>query len=284
MANIRIISNADFDSATLTSSLAMAANAPITNLQIGLRAKVARTASVASWTISGVYPDAKSVSAVSLYKHNFSSLATMTVQLYSDTALTIQKGATFTATLGGVAKEFGLAFQPAGWGLGGVIWGGATFDAWPASYFTTWFTTVEAVMGFKITITDAGAATYLEIGRIYMGDYWSPSVNVSYGATMGWQEQSKQFRTDGGSLRTEGYEPYRTFDLAFDVLNEAERAELLTMIRKLGMRKDFFMSVAPTAGGNLENDYTSAVKLTSMPKFSTPYYDNYTTNITLEEV
>ena len=286
MANMRIISNVDFDSATLTSSPACGANTPVTNLQVGLRAKVARVTGT-SWAISGVYPSAKLVSAVSLYKHNFSSSATMSVKLYSDAALTGQIGSTYTANLGGVAKQWGVDFAiPAGWGNGGEAWGGVIFDAWPASYFTLWLpAAVAGVMGFKIEIADTGGSSYLEIGRVYMGAAWSPAVNCSYGLTMAWQEQSKQFRTDGGSLRTEGNEPFRTFNFQLDTLTAEERATLVNLFRKLGLRKDFFVSFFPTAGGDLETDYTAAVKITNMPAINTPYFNNYATDsIQIQEV
>jgi len=285
MANVRIITNLDFDTATLSSSPACATNAPVTNLQIGLRAKIARINTTGPWTISGVYPTAKRISAVSLYKHNFSSLAAMTLKLYRDVALTSQIGSDYTVTLGGVLQEFGLAFQPLGWGGAGYKYGGETFELWPASYFTQWLpSAVDAVMGFKIIISDSGASSYLEMGRIYMGDYWSPTTNISYGMNMGWQEESSQFRTDGGSLRTEGYEPYRSFDMDFSILSPNERAELAVLFRRIGLRKDFFISVYPEAGGDIERDYTSAVKLTSMPSLSADFFNNYTTSLTLEEV
>jgi hypothetical protein len=285
MANLRLITNLDFDSATLSSSPACVTNAPVTNLQIGLRAKVARIGTTGPWTISGVYASAKRVSAVSVYKHNFTSLAVLTLKLYRDAALTSQIGSDYTATLGGTLQEFGLAFQPLGWGGSGYKYGGETFESWPASYFTIWLNaSVDAVMGFKITITDSGASSYLEAGRIYIGDYWTPAVNASYGAKMGWKEQSRQFRTDGGSLRTEGYEPYRSFSLAFDTLNEEERAEITNTFRRLGLRKDFFMSIYPTEGGEREKDHTAAVKFVSMPDVAAPYFENFTTDIQLEEV
>ncbi len=234
----------------------------------------------------GEYPAAKIVSAVSVYKHNFSSLATMIVRFYANTGLTTQIGSDYTASLGGVAVAFGLAFQPAGWGMGGAVYGGTTFDSWPASYFTIWMPApVPAVMGFKIIISDPGAASYLEAGRIYMGDYWSPETNISYGMSMAWREQSRQFRTDGNSLRTEGYEPYRAFSIQLDWLKPAERTQIVNSIRKLGLRKDFLISVYPTAGGDLENDYTAAVKLTASPDVKAAFFNNFSTSeIQLEEV
>jgi hypothetical protein len=209
----------------------------------------------------------------------------MTLKLYRDTSLTDQIDGDYVNTLGGDLQEFGLAFQPLGWGGAGYKYGGETFELWPASYFTQWLPSpVFGVMGFEIIIQDDGASSYLEMGRIYMGDYWSPVTNISYGMVMAWKEQSSQFRTDGGSLRTEGYEPYRSFEANFSILSSTERAELVSLFRKIGLRKDFFMSIFPEEGGELEQDHTSAVKLISMPALSADLYDNYTTNLVLEEV
>ena len=280
MNNIRIISSNDFDAATLTSTPSAAVNAPITNLQNGLRAKVSRMATVADpWVISAAWATARPISAVCLYKHNFTGTGTIRVQIYAEAAMVTELYNSGVLSLGNM-----VAWGTEQWGA--FQWGGEGFSEWPASYYTLWFPAVAGAMGLKITINDSGnAAGFLEIGRVYTGAYWSPAVNISYGLQMAWVEQSKQIRTDGGSLRTEGYQPYRAYSMALDTLSATERTTIANMFRKLGLRNDFFVSFFPEDGTDLERDYTAAVKMTSSSNITADHFDNFSVqSIQLEEV
>jgi hypothetical protein len=276
---MRIISSNDFDSATLTSSPACVAAAPIGNLKLSPRAKVARISPVAAWSISGTWSPSRAVSAFSLYKHNLSGAATVRLRLYSDIAMTTQIYDSTAITIG-----TGIAWGTFGWGA--VAWAGNGFESWPASYYTMWFSLVANVAAFRVDISDVGNADgFLEAGRIYMGTYWSPSTDFSYGFDMVWKEQSRQFRTDGGSLRTEGYTPYRSFTVDLNHLSSSDRTALSDMLRKIGMRGDIFVSFFPGLGGDQERDYTAAIKLTKpIPLKGTRFGNWETSGIEMEEI
>jgi hypothetical protein len=285
MPNMRIIHTNVIDSVTnLTSAPACVSTAPITNIQLPQRGKVARIVGATSWTISGqTYGN---VSSLCLVGHNLTGGATVRLRLYSDLAMTVQVYDS-TALAVGTPQVWG---NPASSPNGGLAWG---VSPWMSTgllpgtpeYWSLWYTLVTTAVAFKIDIADAGNADgFLQIGRIYMGVYWSPVINDDYGRAMAWKEASKLSRTDGGSLRTEGYLPYRIFSCSFKSLAETDRSALLDIFRKIGMRTDVVVSFNPSAGGNLERDYLAAVKFTTLPKLTSPYPSSYESAAEMEEI
>ena len=280
VANVRIIHDNLIDRASnLASTPACATAMPISNVQLARRGAAARIVAATTWAITGEISG--TASALCLVGHNLTGAATVRLRLYSDFAKT-------TEVYDSTALAVGTALP---WGTGGLQWGvtpwGASstiLDGTPA-YFSHWFADETTAVAFQIDIADAtNTDGYLQIGRIYLGDYWEPSVNVTYGMGMQWREASKQHRTDGGSLRTEGYYPYRSYSASFDALTDTDREEWNEITRKLGTRLDFLVSFAPEAGGKLERDYMAACKFTSTPKVTAAAYGRYESPAEMEEI
>jgi len=101
---------------------------------------------------------------------------------------------------------------------------------------------------------------------------------------MAWKEATKQTRSDGNSLRSEGYSPYRIYSAQFNAMAETDRAAFIQILRKVGMRLDILVSFAPGEGGAVERDYTAAVKFTQLPKMTAPMYSIYESSAELEEI
>jgi len=276
---MRIISQNDFDSSALSSVPACAAAAPVTNLQIPRRGAVARISPVAAWTISGIFNMAgKSFSGLALCRHNLTGGATVRLRLYSDAAMT-------SLVYDSTALAIG---SPLEWGV--FPWGGDTgqgngYFGWPTAYHTLWFNKTANVAAFKIDIVDNGNTDgYLEIGRVYLGDYWAPSGGIKYGFAMAWKELTTQTRMASMSLHSEGYTPYRTFSGGMKMDSAADRADFMAFSRVVGLRKDFFISFYPTEGGPLEQDHAAACKFVASPGAVHDLPSTWNTNLSLEEI
>jgi hypothetical protein len=285
MANMRIIHTNVIDgAANLASSPACATGMPVGNIQLARRGSFARETSSTSWTISGEYSGA--VSAMCIVGHNLTGSATVRLRLYSDYAKT-------TTVYDSTALP---VWTPQVWGdpaaspNGGLEWGVLPWLATgilsgTPEYFPVWFTSVANGVAFTIDIVDTNNVDgYLQIGRVYLGEYWSPTVNDAYGLSMWWKEASKQVRTDGGSLRTEGYYPYRAYSCSFDAMDETDRGNFMEIIRKLGLRLDFFISFNPGAGGDIERDYMAACKFVTIPEMKHPAWGRFEAGVTMEEI
>lgn len=261
MANVRFISPNSADVATLTVSPAAVSTLPVTNLQDQTRSKIWRSTSTADQTISGEFATATTVMAFVFYRHNLTNLATIRFQLYA--------GAAGTGT---------LLYDSTAVAIG-------TFLA--ERFYVAWFVG-GAARSFKVIIHDpTNPDGYVQATRLVVGSYFEPVINMSRGLQLSWPEASKQQRTDGGTLRTDGFEPNRRWVIKLELLTEEERTTLLQIARDVGLRQDFFVSCFPTVGGATERDYAGLVKFTQIPVLTYMTADldiaHFDTDLVMEE-
>lgn len=195
---------------------------PVTNLQSNVRSNVWRSTDLTSHVVEGTFGgNARPVSMFGIWPSgNEATLmgAEVRVQLWSDEAMSVS---VYDQTL-----DF---FDFSGTGWGSFAWGSHPWGVDPANRIARltplirYFTGVTCA-SFRFTFTDSAMdATYFESRRIWLGDAvtatYMPSVLVP-----GWESQSQQERTPGGTLRRLVRTPTRrmTFELMFNT--EAERA------------------------------------------------------------
>jgi hypothetical protein len=278
MANLRIITPNESDDAVLTAVPAMVTTLPVSNLQDQTRSRVARSVGLPTpQYIRGDYNEVKQISSMALVRHNLTGAAEIRLKLWDGA------GQTGTLTYDSGVVELGDAL---GWGdfIWGVDpWGDDQFANWPVAFTVLWFDPFTA-QSFEIQITDnANTDGYIEFARLFMGLYWSPETNFSYGAKMAWRENSTQGRTDGGTLRTDARSPYRAWSFDLNFLTQGERAQLADIMRNAGLRNDMFISCFPGEGGARERDYAGAAKLVSLPDITHPFARHYSAPMVLEE-
>ena len=180
------------------------------------------------------------------------------------------------------------------WEWGSFLWG---LEAWgsdrvkeqftPPSNISEWITNTQTnCRGFKIELFSAGSATsYFEIGRLFIGKYIQPTYNIGYGHSLSWEETTKQYRTESGSLRSDISVPYRKFDFNLGTITEADRILLQHELRNVGLRKDLFVSLFPEdASRDKKIDYSGIVKMTKIPRFTEFAQNYYKSKYTMEEV
>ena len=261
MPNVRIIYPNAADDAVLSASPALVATLPPANLQDVSRARVARSAGLANpQFIRGNFNAVKVISSLALVRHNLTSAGTIRLKLF-DAA---NQGGNLLYDSGVVALGSAKAWGEFVWGVD--PWGGDSFAGWPVAFTALWFDAVTTALSFELELTDlANPAGYYEAARLFIGAYWSPAQNMSYGHAMQWDETSTQERTGGGTLRTDGEEPYRRWEFDLQWLTQGERAALMNIVRRAGLRQDIFISLFPAEGGEKERDYAGAGKFVAMP-------------------
>lgn len=260
IGNVRLVSPNEADAATLTASPAMVSTLPVTNLQDQARARVARTVGLPTpQYIYGNWSAVKQISAMALVRHNLTGAATLRLRLYAGNN---QTGAVLYDS---GAVQLGTTYPWGSFAWGTVPWGASIFREWPVAFYVFWFTAVGA-LSCELQMTDAAnAAGYMEASRLFLGLYFEPAKNMSFGATMSWQEQSEQERSDGGTLRTDAKESYRRWEFDLSLLTQGERATLANIARRAGLRNDLFLSCYPGEGAELERDFAGLAKIVSAP-------------------
>ncbi len=279
--NVRFILENATDTATISDGNSnILSSLPQANLTKSQRTKVVRTSNTSDLILNLNWAGlGKNMSGVGLMRHNLESTATWRIQLYDAQNQT-----------GSVIYDSGVISAIPLKSLGDLDWGvdplGASlFDGWDESnkFSTIWFTQVTALSA-KITISNSGNADgYLQASRLFMGVAATPSINVAYGLSNSWQEGTRQFRTEGGSLRSDSKPQFRAMTLTMAELIPGERSAFFESVRVVGMRGDFLVSVRPEFSGAEERDYTMQCKFNVMPKFIWPRHDTHSVTFNLVE-
>jgi len=281
-SNIRFIVDNFSDSCTLSATPAVVGTMPVTNLQTTARGRKMRTTNLTSQDIKGTSSFGRPVQACVLYNTTLSSNSTVRFRLYSDSAWT---------TLiydSGVINVFtinDLGSYGNNWGF--VPLGASVFHGWGNPYVAIWMPAQLTGSSFTLTVTDVGNPNgYWDASRLVVGPILSPLNNIEYGFAWKWEDNSSQYRTGGGSLRTdiapEG--SFRTAKFSLDRSTEQDRAAFFEFQRTVGKRKDFFVSVLPDVGGTNERDFSMMAKNTAINDMVwTDYTNAGATTFTVEE-
>lgn len=275
-ANLRIITPNDCDIATLTASPSLVTTLPVTNLQSPSRALVARSTSTSAQDIKGTWSASRIISAAALVRHNLTSSATWQLRLYSDAAWT-----TLIYDSGAVVACKPKALGDLEWGVDPL--GASLFTDWDHAFSSMWFAPVAA-RSFVITLTDTtNADGYVQASRLFIGRYLEPQINFDYGFRLQWLENTRQERTDGGTLRSDAQDPYRRMSFRLAALSTSDRPKFMEWARRDGLRNDVFISAFPENGSALERDHAMAGKLVASPEVAGDFVNNFTGEYVVEE-
>lgn len=248
MTQMRILARNLHDVATLTAtSEAM----PVAYTQRSERPMVWRSANITDQRIEATLFAAEYINCIALSRHNLGDDGLVRIELLNAGQVVHDSGATSTQVL-----------IPAGiWRAGIDPWGATYNDQLPGGSHPGiyWLPEPVAADSYRLTLsrTAGESGDYFEIGRIFSGLSFSPSVNMSWGAKVEWQDGSEHIPTEGGSLRTMGAGHLRRrFDIQLDWLAESDRQSLIAQLQRAGLSTDLLVSLYPGRGGWLEFEST----------------------------
>lgn len=253
---------------------------PLANLKRSSRARVWRNNSdaVTDLIVSCRNTTSERVNFVHLSRHNLETAATWRVRMY--TSYDASGAASYDT--GDVAALDAATLGDLDWGveaLGGRIFNG--FPRFSTAYFME--NTATVINSIRVTITDTGnSSNYLEASSLYFGR--GVELDHNWENLHGkWSEGTKLGRTDGGSILSDGAAVYRDIQLDLKWVTEADRAELMDLLRSAGMRRDWFVAGKPGVGGEEERDSTGIFRLSAMPNISTLFYSMYSSQLKFTE-
>ena len=244
------------DDATMSASPEMRASLPPSNLQLPARGRVARSVDASSaqdikftWNGAGYY-----LSFLMLSRINLEPGSEWRVLLYSTvdwTGAAVYDSGTVTAVDGSTLGDLDFGVEP----LGGGVFDALLGQQWALIYFTR----IQALSGIvRITNTD-NSYGYLEASRLFAGDYLELLINPGT-IDFGWEEDTAQSRSAGGSLRSDGKINYRALEVEVQFIDATQRADLADQLRYAGRRKDIFIAAFPDETGEIARDYTMLAK------------------------
>lgn len=92
---------------------------------------------------------------------------------------------------------------------------------------------------WRIDLADASLTDYLEAGRVFLGPYWEPSVNMMLGASVAIEDPSRLAKSYGGQLRADERPQIRVFEFELDAMEADEMyPNAFAMVRDIGNTRD----------------------------------------------
>lgn len=237
---MRIVPKNDWDDATLTVSAAEEDGFPVQNTQNTIRDKTWRTTSNSSQSVTGVWASAITLSHFSMWRH-LNHAGSFRWQLYSDAAATagLYDSAALSATCYSAAEPY--------------TWSSGTNDPLKTKAPSwLWYSEIALVRAAKLTFSGTPSQAYWLASRIFCGRYMGLAVNPVYGLQLGQQTLTERGRSQGGSLRTNEGESFRTLNFDLNDINENELASWMDIREYAGTSKDVVASVFPGDGTRLE--------------------------------
>lgn len=243
MANIRFVIGNAHDEASLTATTQAL---PIENTQRSERALVWRSTNLEDQLIEGTLHTGKVISCLALLHHNLGANGLRQIEMFNGDELVYDSGPVDVALL-----------LPAGiWRAGIDPWHATFNDRLPTglSAAILWLPQPTIITRYRIRVSDYGNPNgYLQIGRILLGDVFSPQFNINFAPKITWQESGDHKITEGGSLRTLGRgDLRRKLSLNLNWLNDADRSQLITQMGQAGLGTDVLISLYPTSSSVMQ--------------------------------
>ncbi len=274
--NVRMLIVNDGDEADVNQTIGTAVTTlPLSNLQIYTNSRLFRSNDIAKVQFTYTWIQPRILSGISLWRHNMSDTSTWRVELFEDIAMTklIIDSLDMPAIQQKALGELEFLIDPLVSDVGEGRFQSSDY----------WFDDC-LISAMRVTLIDPNNTQgHIDVTRIYVGRALQPSINFSYGHSIGWLSTTKKKRTSGGTLYAKKQARPRQVTFTLDWISEQDRPHFFNAINKTGDDTDWYVSMYPEAGGQKEQHYAFACMFTSLPKFTSGFTNNYQGSYALEE-
>ena len=255
------------------SSGAVHSELPVDNVKETSKSRITRSTNASSFSIIGNLIDPANVTGFVIGGHNFTTGTTYQLILYS---LPDQGGTPISYTNSGphtiIQEEAAINTDEFQYNI--PIW---IEDSSGNPVY---------VSSFKLSLlVGTSTLSYFQIGRLFLGEAIELNIGVSFGHNIYWKENSSQYRTEAGTLRTDIFTPSKVLEFSLNTIYESERSNLQRSLASIGKRTEFYISLFP--GDCLiskELEYSGIVKMTKIPRFSEFATQFYSSKYVVEEI
>ncbi len=274
--NMRIVHDNAVDRSVSVTASSTAGALAASNLLTDFKTEVWRSTGTTA-TLEFTWATTETFSMFALPFSNLSSTATMRVQSYTlagDTAPAADTGPILCCPVS-------LGFS-APWATAGAN----TFAYGGGVYAAIWFAPRDA-QKIVVTITDtANPSGYVEAARAVAGKYWSPERNVEWESPkMTVQEDSKQERSDAGTLWTDRGPVYRKLSFDLSIMSASDRNVMWKILRANGMSRPIYVCIWPEQDDAYDEQiYSIYGKLSNSSTLQYKFLDMHATSVVMEEI
>ncbi len=233
MANIRIVSNNAANRASVSASNT-SGSLVASNMLTESKSEIHRSTGT-SVTYTLTWASSETIGCIALPCTNLSSTATVTVTLKDSGGATIVTSGSVTAVPGYNLDTTGVTFNVNQFAYGLF------------SKVAVWFTSQPTnVRSCTIAIVDtSNSSGFIECSKIVAGPYWEPEFNIQNGVQFTITDGSTVSRTNAGeSVADRGF-IYEKISFNFSLLPEADKSDLVKILKNVGTYKNFLVSLFP---------------------------------------
>jgi len=156
-------------------------------------------------------------------------------------------------------------------------------DTWDRHHGLLYLSTAQTYRWIRIDLTLGSGAT-LEAGRLVIGNFFQPSVNESYGRTLGFADPGTTIRTDGGALISDERSRFLTANITLGFLSESELFDSALEFQRLrGTSNDLLIVLDPAESSYLMHQLIYG-KLTSSEPSSAAAFNRFRLRFSIEEM
>lgn len=269
MQNLKIIFDNSADAATITAS-STSASLVAANMQSDIKSRVHRSTGLSvSYTLT--WAGDVSIGGVALPATNLSGASTIRIRLYNAANALLADSGVNPAAPG---LNLGLWNWSQPINANTFAYGGV---AKVCHFFDSHYATRKCVI--DLVDTSANLAGYIDCSRIVAGAYWSPTINAGWGAAVNIVDTSKSERSEAGDLISDRGTLHDSLTFDLSALNEADRAQMMLLMRKSGTARNIFINLLPgDASSVAEQDFmiygkraNSGIKYDFVNRFSNSF-------------
>lgn len=229
------------------------ATLPYSNLQLEEKSKIMRVSSN-SVTIRFYFDNPLSVNCI--YLHDCNATVSATYKVFSDTYTTIVSQGTMLVSNTVIAN-------------------------WKPAFCLANFDSVTAK---SVEVTINSNTSYIDCGRLFVGNAINPLVNFGYGWSLSLVDQSTQERTESGVLHTQSKQSFRKIAFSLQELEEEEINPFINQLMYCGTKKQVLVCLFPTGDSETQLNYTILGKFTEGEfSFTQDNFRSFSSSYTLEE-
>ena len=285
MSNILLAWNNKTDAGTVAAG-SWLASLPLTNLQNRQVQKVARstdaTATSTKFTID--LGSAQTIGVLALVVHNLSVTATVRITA-SDTAaftnLYYDSGAV-AAWPSGIIPQSLLQWEDDNFWLGTLS---ANARAGYQSPFINIVATSVTMRYWKVEIVDTtNTDGYIQIGRLFMAPTWTPSVNYSYGAALGYQDPTPVDTSLSGAEFFDARSKYRVFQFGLQYILGTEAYSYALELQRLAGVSGEVLVIPDQADATYSTARSFVGRMRQLGSITQPQQSAYSVNFEIKEL
>lgn len=141
------------------------------------------------------------------------------------------------------------------------------------------YTTASAATSFTVTFNKS-----VKVSRFIIGNYWSPTHNVGYGVSTGYNDASSIERLQSGDQYVVKQPKNKILQFELQYLNENDKFQFFDILRVQGKATPLFVSVFPEdALKDKEQMYSIYGRFNTLSNIAHSTFTMYSSSVQLEE-